>query len=71
MAIEMSQCLPFKTGAILDEDSSKVSSNMDYRLLKNYARSGRAQADATEPARAHATLTLELTGPPGLLAKRW
>ena len=36
--IEMSQCLPFNTGALLVEDSSKLSSNMDYRLLKNYAR---------------------------------
>jgi hypothetical protein len=42
MAREMSQCMPVKTGAIFDEDSSKLSSNMDYRLLKNYARSGPA-----------------------------
>src|ERR1039458_1168224 len=34
--------MPVKTGAFFDEDSSKVSSNMDYRLLKNCARSGRA-----------------------------
>ena len=30
--------LGFQTGALLAEDSSKVSSNMDNRLLKNYAR---------------------------------
>jgi hypothetical protein len=38
IAIEMSQCLPVKIGAIFADESSKVSSNMDYRLLKNYAR---------------------------------
>jgi hypothetical protein len=42
--IEMSQCLPVNTGAFLDEESSKVSSNMVYRLLKNYARFGQAAA---------------------------
>ena len=55
--IEMSQCLLFKTGAIFDEESSKVSSNMDYRLLKNSARTGKP-GEQTEPARAQATLTL-------------
>jgi hypothetical protein len=37
--------MPVKTGAIFDEESSKLSSNMDYRLLKNYARSGPAAAN--------------------------